>query len=64
VEGDVTTESSSPCDADTATVFVTIEGAEHPWPGGTPGSSPNLGDGYAGYDATAELVSFLLAHPR
>jgi polyhydroxybutyrate depolymerase len=64
VEGDVTTESSSPCDADTATVFVTIEGAEHPWPGGTPGSSPNIGDAYAGYDATAELVAFLLTHPR
>jgi hypothetical protein len=32
--------------------------------GGTSGSSPNLGDGYADYDATAELVSFLLAHPR
>jgi polyhydroxybutyrate depolymerase len=64
VEGDVTTASSSPCEAGAATVFVTIEGAAHPWPGGTPGSSPNIGDGYAGYDATAELVAFLLAHPR
>ena len=64
VEGAVTTESSSPCASGTATVFVTIEGAEHPWPGGTPGSSPDIGDGYAGYDATAELVAFLLAHPR
>jgi polyhydroxybutyrate depolymerase len=63
VEGAVTTESS-PCTAGTAVAFVTIEGAEHPWPGGTPGSSPNIGDGYAGYDATSELVAFLLAHPR
>jgi polyhydroxybutyrate depolymerase len=64
VEGVVTTQRSAPCEAGTAAVFVTIEGAEHPWPGGTPGSSPNIGDGYAGYDATAELVAFLLAHPR
>ncbi len=34
VEGVVTTQRSAPCDAGAATAFVTIEGAEHPWPGG------------------------------
>lgn len=64
VEGDLSVESSSPCAAGTAAAFVTIEGAAHPWPGGTPGSSPNMADAYADYDATAELVAFLLSHPR
>ncbi len=64
VEGALTVESSSPCAAGAAAAFVTIEGAAHPWPGGTPGSSPNMGNAYAGYDATAELVTFLLSHPR
>jgi poly(3-hydroxybutyrate) depolymerase len=43
---------------------VTIEGSGHAWPGGTGARSPLVGPPYAGYDATAELVAFLLSHPR
>jgi len=65
-DGDVTTATRAPCGAGTAATFVTIEGAEHPWPGAPAGAAtaPNAGRSYAGYDATGELVSFLLAHPR
>ncbi|MEO6126430.1 MAG: hypothetical protein ABIR32_22245 [Ilumatobacteraceae bacterium] len=62
--GDITTESSSACADGSAVEFVTIEGAHHPWPGGTPVVTPSVGPGYAGYDATAAVVAFLLAHPR
>jgi poly(3-hydroxybutyrate) depolymerase len=43
---------------------VTIECARHAWPGGTGASSAVAGPPYPHYDATAELVTFLLAHPR
>jgi polyhydroxybutyrate depolymerase len=62
--GDITTTGSDPCDAGTATAFVTIAGANHAWPGGTPIVRPAAGDGYPDYDATAEIVAFLLSHPR
>lgn len=63
-DGDVTTELRDPCDAGSAAAFVEIATAGHAWPGGTPPTAPASGPGYAGYDATAELVEFLLAHPR
>lgn len=63
-EGAITTAARGPCDGGTALAFVTIEGADHPWPGGTPIVAPASGDTYAGYDATAEIVRFLLSHPR
>jgi polyhydroxybutyrate depolymerase len=63
-EGDLTIERREPCDGGTAMMFVTIAGAPHPWPGGTGRARPASQAGYAGYDATAELVAFLLAHPR
>lgn len=62
--GDITTALRTPCDARSVVEFVTIETAKHAWPGGTPIVTPASGAGYAGYDATAELVAFLLAHPR
>jgi len=64
VDGDVTTALADGCDAGTAVAFVTIAGGPHAWPGGTPAVRPRSGPGYAGYDATFEIVSFLLAHPR
>jgi polyhydroxybutyrate depolymerase len=63
-DGDITVSLRSPCDADTSAAFVTIETATHAWPGGTPIITPASGAGYEGYDATVELVTFLLAHPR
>lgn len=63
-DGDVSTALSEGCDGGTAAAFVTIEGGPHAWPGGTPAVQPRSGPGYAGYDATAEIVGFLLAHPR
>ena len=62
--GDVTTERRGPCASGTAAVFVTIATANHSWPDGTPIVTPKNGAGYSGYDATAEIVGFLLAHPR
>jgi poly(3-hydroxybutyrate) depolymerase len=63
-DGDVTTAARAPCREGTAASFVTIEGASHSWPGGTGASAAVAGPPYADYDATAELVAFLLAHPR
>ena len=63
-EGDLTTATRAPCRDGTAAAFVTIQGSGHAWPGGTGPRSPAVGPPYEGYDATAELVSFLLAHPR
>ena len=64
VEGDLTTELRSPCRGGAELAFVTIATANHSWPGGTPIIPPVSGPGYADYDATAEIVAFLLAHPR
>jgi polyhydroxybutyrate depolymerase len=64
VEGDIATARQEPCDGGAAATFVTIESANHAWPGGTPIVTPTAGEGYADYDATAELVTFLLSHPR
>lgn len=63
-DGDVTVAHRGPCDSGAAAVFVTIATAGHPWPGGTSRVTPSSGDVYADYDATAELVEFLLLHPR
>ena len=62
--GDITTETRQPCTNGTAAEFVTIATANHFWPDGTPILTPAIGPGYVGYDATAEIVAFLLAHPR
>ena len=62
--GDVTTTLRAPCDAASAAAFVTIESAAHPWPGGTAVVSPASGAVYQDYDATVEIVEFLLFHPR
>jgi polyhydroxybutyrate depolymerase len=63
-DGDVTTATRAPCDGGAAATFVTIAGAQHPWPGATPRAARDAGQPYAGYDATAAIVAFLLAHPR
>ena len=63
-EGDIAIALREPCDAGAAAAFVTIETANHSWPGGTPIVTPTAGEGYANYDATAALVTFLLSHPR
>jgi polyhydroxybutyrate depolymerase len=63
-EGDIDISLRQHCDGGSATAFVTIAGAPHAWPGGTPRVPPASGPGYADYDATAELVGFLLSHPR
>jgi polyhydroxybutyrate depolymerase len=63
-EGDITMSRRQPCDDGSATVFVTIAGAPHAWPGGTPRVQPASGTGYADYDATTEIVTFLLSHPH
>ena len=62
--GDITTELSERCNGGTAAAFVTIATATHSWPAGTPIVTPASGPGYAGYDATAAIVTFLLSHPR
>ena len=62
--GDVTTELSEPCNGGAAAEFVTIATATHSWPAGTPILTPASGPGYADYDATAAIVTFLLSHPR
>ena len=62
-DGDVTTETWTGCDDDSAVAFVRIAGASHAWPGGTPGRSVS-GPTYEGYDATAAIWAFLMAHPR
>lgn len=63
--GDVTVAARGPCDGGTAAEFVTIEGAEHPWPGAPAAAAArSSGRPYPGYDATADVVGFLLAHPR
>jgi polyhydroxybutyrate depolymerase len=64
VAGDISAALSSQCKAGTAAEFVTIMGANHSWPDGTPIVPPANGPGYSGYDATAQIVAFLLAHPR
>jgi polyhydroxybutyrate depolymerase len=61
-EGGVAVARHSPCRAGTAVALVTIEGGEHPWPGASAGRPG--GDGGTGYDATTEIVRFLLSHPR
>ena len=63
-DGDVTTARREPCDDGSAATSATIAGAPHAWPGGTSRLTPRSSAGDAGYDATAELVRFLLAHPR
>jgi polyhydroxybutyrate depolymerase len=63
-DGDVTTAIRAPCEGGATATFVTIAGAQHPWPGTTARTAPGAGQPYAGYDATAEIVAFLLAHPR
>jgi polyhydroxybutyrate depolymerase len=64
VIGAVTEESSAPCAAGAAATFVTIDGAGHPWPGAPAAFLPADRVAYAGFDATAEIVRFLLSHPR
>lgn len=64
VAGDISIEERAGCVAGTAARFVTIHTANHAWPGGTPVLVPAGGRGYDGWDATAEIVAFLLAHPR
>lgn len=64
VDGDVTSERRGPCDEGAEAVFVTLAGAEHPWPGGADPARPRGGTSFEGYDATEEVVQYLLAHGR
>jgi polyhydroxybutyrate depolymerase len=61
-DGDVTTTTWSPCADDTAVEYVVIDGASHAWMGGA--GDAYSGPAYQGYDASAQIVDFLLAHPR
>lgn len=61
-DGDLDVEDWASCADGSAVRFVTITGASHAWPGGDGRSFS--GEPYAGYDATEEIVAFLLAHPR
>lgn len=63
-EPDVTTDRRTPCDSGTEAVFIALPGAQHPWPGTDAPTRPGSGDPFTAYDATTELVDFLLAHPR
>lgn len=56
-------ETWSPCVDGAEVRFVTIESASHAWPGSDPRPSDS-DEPYAAYDASAELLAFLLAHPR
>ena len=62
--GDFTTTSWQPCAASTAVRMVVIAGSPHAWPGSVD-DTPNIGSKpYPNYDATYEVVAFLLSHPR
>jgi len=63
-DGDIATDSYESCAAGSGVEFVTITSANHAWPGATQVATRSVGPGYAGYDATAAIVEFLLAHPR
>jgi polyhydroxybutyrate depolymerase len=62
--GDITTEERSPCAEGAAAEFVTIHTATHTWPESAALRTPASGPAYQGWDATAQIVAFLLAHPR
>lgn len=53
IDGPRRVDLRTPCADRTTLELVTVAGADHRWRGGVPG-----------YDLTAELVEFLLAHPR
>ena len=63
---DVTTAVWSPCAERTAVEFVTVTGASHAWMGHPSSrSGANLtGEPYPGFDSSAAIWSFLVAHPR
>lgn len=65
-EGDLTVTDWTGCDQGAAVRLTTIAGAGHAWPGGDDDRSARrlAGPPYEGFDASRELVGFLLAHPR
>lgn len=64
--GDFTTELWSPCRDGTEVQLVKVRGASHGWMGsdGNPVSDRIVGEPYQGLDASAEIWTFLAAHPR
>jgi polyhydroxybutyrate depolymerase len=62
---EITTTRWAPCLDETTVELVMLEGAGHAWPGSEPGTAADavVGQPYAGYDASTEIVAFLLAHP-
>lgn len=61
----VSTTLWSPCGDGSQVELVTIQGATHAWPGSTArAAGPNVGTPYPDYDASAQMLAFLLAHPR
>jgi polyhydroxybutyrate depolymerase len=62
---EVTTTLWTSCAGGAEVQFITIDGAHHAWPGSAPKRlwSPG-GDPYENFDASAEVLTFLLAHPR
>jgi polyhydroxybutyrate depolymerase len=64
VMGDLVTDTWMSCDGGSEVRFVTIDGAAHPWPGSSAGAGRLDVEPYPDYDASYEIVSFLLAHPR
>lgn len=62
---DLETTLWSPCDRSAEVAFLTIDGASHAWPGSQSTARLDLvGEPYANLDASAEILSFLLAHPK
>jgi polyhydroxybutyrate depolymerase len=58
-EPGLTVETWAPCRSGTEVRFVTVAGASHAWMG-----SPRAGSAGGAMDASTELWSFLVAHPR
>jgi polyhydroxybutyrate depolymerase len=67
--GVVTTATSAPCAAGTEVVLVTVAGAGHQWPGGTPPSAAakrllDLDEPSTALDATTTLWDFFSRRPQ
>jgi polyhydroxybutyrate depolymerase len=67
VSGDLTTDVWSPCQGSTEVRMVKVNGAGHAWMGHDASSAlagTLVGPPYMGLDSSAEIWSFLAAHPR
>jgi polyhydroxybutyrate depolymerase len=60
---DLTVSTWTGCGDGTEVEFIAVAGAAHAWMGHVP-SNPAASAAYQGLDASFEIVTFLLAHPR